>query len=161
MGRPAKVVHVWDVLTGPGRVFIFRQSALNTLNTASSRPAAVPRLMCRSGPGPRAPFARRHRRLNMCAGILPQLRQGLARSAVGTSRVWENTASVPVSFPHRRSGLMRPPSLVPPVTLTLTVPPPLSHPRFSLSYSPFFSLFYSTTWTRLCKIYFYILHCHL
>lgn len=55
-------------------------------------------------PKPSSPFALRSFQANMCAGILPQLRQGLARSAVGTSRVWENRGSVPLSFPHRHSA---------------------------------------------------------
>lgn len=53
---------------------------------------------------PSSPFALRSFQGNMCAGILPQLRQGLARSAVGTDRVWENRGSVPLSFPHRHSA---------------------------------------------------------
>lgn len=40
---------------------------------------------------------------NMCNGILPQLRQGLAGPAVGTTGVWENGGFVPVSFSHRHS----------------------------------------------------------
>lgn len=41
---------------------------------------------------------------NMCAGILPQLRQGLAGFTVGTGRVWERGGSVPLSFPHSHSA---------------------------------------------------------
>lgn len=55
-------------------------------------------------PEPSSPFAPCSFQGNMCAGILPQLRQGLARSAVGTGRVWENRGSVPLSFPHQPSA---------------------------------------------------------
>lgn len=55
-------------------------------------------------PEPSSPCALRSFQGNMCAGILPQLRQGLARSAVGTGGVWENRGSVPLSFPHRHSA---------------------------------------------------------
>lgn len=53
---------------------------------------------------PSSPFSLRSFQGNMCAGILPQLRQGLARSAVGTNRVWENRGTNPLSFPHRHSA---------------------------------------------------------
>lgn len=55
-------------------------------------------------PEPSFSFAPRSFQGNMCAGILPQLRQGLAGSTVGTSRVWESRGSVPLSFPHRHSA---------------------------------------------------------
>lgn len=53
---------------------------------------------------PSSPFPLCSFQGNMCAGILPQLRQGLARSAVGTNRVWENRGTNPLSFPHRHSA---------------------------------------------------------
>lgn len=42
---------------------------------------------------------------NMCAGILPQLRQGLARSAVGTGRLWE-TEALSLSLPSPTLSLI-------------------------------------------------------
>lgn len=43
---------------------------------------------------------------NMCAGILPQLRQGLAGSSVGTGRVWESRALVPSLIPSLTLSLI-------------------------------------------------------
>ncbi len=90
-------------------------------------------------PEPSSPFALRSFQGNMCAGILPQLRQGLARSAVGTERVWETeglslSPSLTDTQPHSHSlsSTKLPPSLVF-LTRTVNLPPPLSHPIFCLS----------------------------
>lgn len=83
-------------------MFIFQQSALT--HCASTR-ALCPSLSDVSeAPELSSPFALRSFQGNMCAGILPQLRQGLAGFTVGTGRVWESRGSVPLSFPHSHSA---------------------------------------------------------
>lgn len=95
-----EAIYAPDVLTVRRHVY----TPTKCTHTLCISPAAVARLMCQKLPEPSSPSALRSFQGNMCAGILPQLRQGLARSTVGTGRVWENRGSVPLSFPHRHSA---------------------------------------------------------
>lgn len=93
-------------------------------------------------------FALRSFQGNMCAGILPQLRQGLARSTVGTSRVWENRGSVPLSFPHRHSASF---SLA--LVHQAASLPSLSHPYCNSSssiFSPYILSFPNILYLSVC-----------
>lgn len=95
-----EAINASDVLTVGRHVY----TPTKCTRTLCIRPAAVACLMCQKLRSLPSPFALRSFQGNMCAGILPQLRQGLARSTVGTERVWENRGSVPLSFPHRHSA---------------------------------------------------------
>lgn len=69
-----------DVLTVRRPVFV----PIKCSGTLCISSAAVARLMCQQHPSLHLPSLPHSFQGNMCAGILPQLRQGLGRSAVGT-----------------------------------------------------------------------------
>lgn len=88
-------IYASDVLT-VGRCVYIPTKCTGTLCISS---AAAACLMCQMLPEFPCSFQG-----NMCAGILPQLRQGLAGSTVGTCWVWERRGSALLSFPHRHSA---------------------------------------------------------
>lgn len=84
-----------------GGVFIFQQSALT--HCAPPQPLLLPVWCVRSC---RVFLSLLSFQGNMCAGILPQLRQGLAGSTVGTGRVWESRTLVPSLLPSPTLSLI-------------------------------------------------------
>lgn len=122
-----------------GGVFIFQQSALT--HCTPPQPLLLPVWCVRSC---RVFLSLLSFQGNMCAGILSQLRQGLAGSTVGTSRVWESTTLVPSLLPSPTLSLILirfcSSGCLPPYVLTHTVTGPL----FILSPFIRFSLISST-----------------
>jgi len=124
-----EAIYAWDVLTAKLHIY----TPTKCTRTLCISPACCGPSDVSEAPELSSPFARRSFQGNMCAGILPQLRQGLAGSTVGTGRVWESRGSVPLSFPRRHSASF---SLAP-VHRAASLPCP-SHP-YCTSSSPLFS----------------------
>lgn len=114
--------------------------------------AAVARLMCQQHPSLHLSSLPHSFQGNMCAGILPQLRQGLGRSAVGTE-CGKNGGSGPLSFPHRHSASF---SLALVGEATSLLPHPYCNPSSHI-YSPYilFLLHILITENLVCPLFQY------
>lgn len=129
-----------DVLTVRRPVFV----PIKCSGTLCISSAAVARLMCQQHPSLHLPSLPHSFQGNMCAGILPQLRQGLGRSAVGTECGKTEGPALSPSLtdtqPHSHLLLLKlPPSCL---TLTVTLPPTFTHHIFCFaSYSHHIILF--------------------